>query len=383
VNVENGAVSVAMTLYDLAGNPAPLAGLNHFIKNTSCPIPPSACIPTPDQITLFEDPNYLGGCVKLSLGEYPTATSFNPLGNDDADSILVGGAVIVTLFSEENFSGHSRALADDIAYMRYQWIDANALSSMKITPRTLLPSHHWRLIQRSNRAFRKGDVIPLSWTNTGGAIDYRVELYKNGSLFSTTPWQIEPFRYVESLTEGTYTWRIQGRNPAGAGTWSELSTFSVESPIVFPPPQSIPYTDSMDDESLWVYSSGGLWNYKIDSTRARTGTHSWWYQNNLGNYDNNLPNHGVLTSPPINITSPGYYLRFFYKYETEIQGKTWDQRWVQISIDQEPFVNLLQLSDDPQIPETSSWLQIRPVISPYVGHVIRTGFNSHIGRFCE
>jgi hypothetical protein len=242
VNVENGAVSVAMTLYDLAGNPAPLAGLNHFIKNTSCPNPPSSCIPAPDQITLFEDPNHLGGCIKFNQGEYPTATSLNPLGNDDADSILVGEDVIVTLYSEENFSGHTQSLTDDLAYMRYQWVDENSLSSMKITPRTLLPLSPLVVSPLPATAFRKGDVIPLSWTNTGGAIDYRVELYKNGSLFSTTPWQIEPFRYVESLTEGTYTWRIQGRNPAGAGTWSELSTFSVESPIVFPPPQSIPYT---------------------------------------------------------------------------------------------------------------------------------------------
>src|SRR4030066_144843 len=111
----------------------------------------------------------------------------------------------------------------------------------------------------------------------------------------------------------------------------------------------------------------------IDSLEQ--GSYSWWYQNIYGNYENGKPNSGSLTSPPFSISSAGYYLRFYYRYQTETQGKNWDQRWVQVSVDQGPFMNLVQLYDDPQIPETSSWLRNKAInLTAYAGHVIRVRF---------
>src|SRR4030042_1630134 len=138
--------------------------------------------------------------------------------------------------------------------------------------------------------------------------------------------------------------------------------------------ETVPYSDTMEtSQAKWARN--GFWNYLGNPAMAHSGTHSWWYQNIYGNYDDDQPNFGSLTSPQISITGAGYYLRFYYRYQTETQGVNWDQRWVQISVDGEPFTNLGQLFDDPQMPETSSWLRIKAInLSEYVGHIIRVRF---------
>lgn len=375
LTVANGAISMAMLLYDKAGNPAPLVGLRHFTKNYSCPVPPPTCMPTQNQVTLFEDPYFQGGCVKFNQGNFPTGSSLNPLGNDDTESILVGGNVIATLYSGENFSGHSQSVVKDTAYMQYKWVYANALSSMKVAPRDALPQAPIPINPADSTVFREGDVVPFSWLNDGGATEYQVEIYLNSSIVRTISWQAESIRYVDSLGQGDYQWRVQGRNAAGVvGAWSQKLTFSIVSPIVIGNVESVPYNDTMETtQSKWA--SDGFWSYINNSTMAYSSSHSWWYQNSYGNYDNDRPNSGSLTSPSISISSAGYYLRFYYRYQTETQSKNWDQRWIQISVDGGPFMNLVQLYDDIQIPETSNWLRNKAIdLSAYTGHVIRIRF---------
>jgi hypothetical protein len=366
---------VALNLYDIAGNPAALVGLRHFTKNYTCPSPPPSCIPDLDQISLFEDPYFEGGCVKFNMGNYPSADSLNPLGDDDASSILVGDNIIATLYSEENFTGHSQSIKTDIAYMRYRWVPENTVSSMRVSSRNTIPQAPLLINPMDATAFREGDVIPFSWFNGGGAVEFQVEIYLDTELLLTIPWQSDPNVYVDSLGQGNYSWRVQGRNDGGVSNWSQWSTFSIESPIVIPPQWTVPYSDTMEiSQGRWTRS--GFWSYTENSSKAHSGSHSWWYQNLYGNYDNDHPNFGSLTSPPFIISNVGYYLRFYYRYQTETQGVDWDQRWVQISVDGEPFKNLIQLDDDPQMPETSSWLKIKAIdLSDYAGHTIRIRFH--------
>ena len=374
--VPNGPVSVALLLYDVAGNPAPRVGLHHFTQNYSCPIPPPSCIPNSNQVTLFEDPFYRGGCVKFNVGNYPTGSSLNPLGNDDADSILVGADVIATFYSGENYSGHSQAFTQDTAYLQYDWVYGNLLSSMRVSSNQSVPQAPSSQYPINSAVFRLNDVIPFSWVNAGGAMEYQVEIYQNSLLYLTIPWQSDPILYVDALGEGNYTWKVKARNNAGVGPWSSTFAFSIQAPIVIPSPVAIPYSDDMEtSESKWLASSNGLWRYVDDAAKAKSGSRSWWYQNNLGDYSSDQPNSGSLTSPRISISSAGYYLRFYYRNQTETQGTTWDQRWVQVSVDDGPFENLMQIYDDPQIPETASWLQNKAIdLSAYVGHIIRIRF---------
>ncbi len=372
--VADGPVSVALVLYDLAGNISPMVGLRHFTKSYTCPNPPPSCVPDQDQVTLFEDPFFNGGCVKYSVGNYPSGDSLNPLGNNDGESILVGNNVIATLFSEESYKGHSQAITHDIGYWQYQWITPDTLSSLRVSSKGNQPLSPTLNSPLDSAIFRQGDIIPLSWSNGGGAIDYRIEIYLNSNLFRSYFWHAYPYIYVDSLGQGTYTWRVQGRNSAGGGPWSGSFTFTIASSIMNPPEVTVPYSDTMETSQFdWVNTEG--WRYESDSQMAHSGIHSWWYQNIYGNYNNGLPNYGFLTSPRISITEAGYYLRFYYRYQTETQGTTWDQRWVQISVDDGPFINMFQLSDDPQMLETSSWLQIKPFnLSDYAGHIIRFRF---------
>ncbi len=374
--IANGPVSVALRLYDVAGNPAPLVEPKSFTKTFSCPVPPPSCVPDPNQVTLFEDASYSGGCVKFNVGDYPTGSSLNPLGNDDAESLLVGNNVIATLYSEENYTGHSQAFLANTAYMQYQWVPPNMTSSMRVALRST-PSRAPVLVSPVPASiFRQGDVVPISWRNGGGATEYQVEVYLNSNLSRSLAWQAAPVGYINALPSGSYTWRVQGRNAAGISAWSQMGSFSVESPIVIPNAETVPYSDTMEvTQSKWVTSSTGYWSYQNNAAKAHSGTHSWWYQNSLGVYDDGSPNYGSLSSPPISITSGGYYLRFYYRYETETTGATWDQRWVQISVDGGQFANLYQLYDDPQIPETTAWMRSKAIdLSPYAGHTVRFRF---------
>ncbi|MDX9953134.1 MAG: Ig-like domain-containing protein [Anaerolineae bacterium] len=138
---------------------------------------------------------------------------------------------------------------------------------------------------------------------------------------------------------------------------------------------SAPFADDMEN-GLNGWTATGLW-HQVDETNpyseSYSPTHSWWYgQDSTGNYDTGLPNAGDLTSPPVYIPTTGYYLRFKYLYETEMQGPDWDQRWVQISVDGGPFMNALQLYDDLMF----GWHQSPPMdLSGYAGHAIQVRFH--------
>ncbi len=121
----------------------------------------------------------------------------------------------------------------------------------------------------------------------------------------------------------------------------------------------------------WI---GSNWDQTLDDNHTPGGGISWKYEvdgASLG-YDNGSPNRGDLTSPQIMIPTGGYFLRFWYLYETESAGIHWDQRWVQISVDNGKFTNLLQLSDD----TPNFWLQSPTIdLSAYAGRAIQIRFH--------
>ena len=136
-----------------------------------------------------------------------------------------------------------------------------------------------------------------------------------------------------------------------------------------------PYADDMEGGAN-DWAATGLW-HQVDASslypESHSWSHSWWYgHDGSGDYDTGAANSGDLTSPPVYIPDTGYYLRFWYRYETETQGQSWDQRWAQISVDDGPFENVLQLSDDPM----NWWLQSPAIdLSGYAGHVVQVRFH--------
>ncbi|RLG28434.1 hypothetical protein DRN98_09580, partial [Methanosarcinales archaeon] len=81
-----------------------------------------------------------------------------------------------------------------------------------------------------------------------------------------------------------------------------------------------PYTDDMES-GVNDWAADGLWHqvvYTSPYPASHSGSHSWWYgQDITGTYGTGAANSGDLTSPPVYIPDSGYYLRFWYWYETE------------------------------------------------------------------
>ncbi len=216
-------------------------------------------------------------------------------------------------------------------------------------------------------AYSTTDSLDLTWREIGGGQEYQVEL--NGPAGEISPWLSGQSWSLGSLPDGQYTWRVKTRNVNGQSGWTASRDFMVADEV---PGGSAPVTPPLD-EGFETGSPGwtgsGLWHPVADAAQARTGSYSWWYgQDGTGNYATGGPNSGALTSPPIQVPAAGFAARFWYRYETETGERHWDQRWVQIAVNDGEFENLLQLSDD----EPLVWLQSPAIdLSAYAGETVQ------------
>jgi hypothetical protein len=104
---------------------------------------------------------------------------------------------------------------------------------------------------------------------------------------------------------------------------------------------------------------------------AKSGSFAWYFGDSASrSYQGGIPS-GDLTSRPITLSSTNNLLRFWYHYKTESVEKKWDQRWVQISVDNGPYTNIMQLSDD----VSDKWLRATIDLSNYAGKTIRIRFH--------
>ncbi len=189
-----------------------------------------------------------------------------------------------------------------------------------------------------------------------------------------SPWIKEPYWKLNSYTlpQGAYTWKVKTRNSAGNTTdWSDPGNFTIAASAPATT-QTAPYADDMESGvNGWL--ANGLWHRRQGSDRAHSGAYSWYYGGVDGNYQDNTPNSGDLTTPLITLpASPsGYALNFWYRYYTEGSGRHWDQRWLQVSKDGGPFENVLQFSDD----YANYWLNPTFDLSAYAGSTIQLRFH--------
>jgi hypothetical protein len=369
--VPDGPVSLAFKATDLTGRVSSITDVHTFIKNYTCPAP----VPAADQVLICTSPDY-GNCFSFGEGQYASGDTdhpLDPLPEDSAYSIRVGSNVQATLYATKRQSGRAATFFADDPNLEDNLVRQETMRSFKVQPRNALPSTPF--LPSPSAAYQTGDVATLYWENMAGATEYRVQI--TGTLNTTTAWQALPYLYLPGLGNGAYTWKVQARNVNGSSAWSTPGTFTIAgSQASGSGAKTAPYSDDMEtSSSLW--SSSGFWRLGSVisvTTPAHAGAHAWWYQDPAsGAYDTPLlPNSGDLTSPGIVIPATGYSLRFWYYYVTETGYPYFDQRWVQISQDGNPFANLLQLSFDPQ----ATWLQSRFIdLSPYAGHTIRVRFH--------
>lgn len=136
--------------------------------------------------------------------------------------------------------------------------------------------------------------------------------------------------------------------------------------------QSVMATVFLDDVESGTdgWTSDGLWH--ITDHRSSSPTHAWYYgQEGVWTFDTGVANRGNLTSPSIDLTSGTMAnMTFKYWYQTETTGISYDQRWVDISVDGGPFTPFVQLSGDPM----NVWLDAAIDLTGFVGHVIQIQF---------
>ncbi len=372
-NVPDGPISLALEIKDLANNFAPnLPGLRHITKNYTCP-PPPTCVPSASQIALFADPDYQGVCILLGTGNYSSHTSLGSLGGDNAASIIVGANVQATLFTSPSYLGRGETFFASDSSLSDNRIGSNTVSSLKVQSRTTLPATPLLVYPAEGAQFHSQGSLSLSWENAGAATEFQARIKMSISEFITSTWQTTTSWHPTTLPPGNYLWQVRGRNPSGMSNWSAERLFTVVEGTSSPAEVfTAPYTDTF--ESLGTnWSHSNYWDLTNKHNHTPGGTVSFEYDTgSASGYDTGGANAGYLTSPPILLPEgQEHYLRFWYLYETEGAMTHWDQRWVQISADGAPFINLLQLSHDPP----HFWLQ-SPAISlaAYAGHQVRIRF---------
>ena len=369
--VPDGPVSLSMEIRDVEGNlAAGLPGLRHFVKQFDCGVPQPACLPNPDQVALFTKTGYTGECVLLGSGDYKGSGELGNVSNNEAESILVGSNVYATLYNDDDLSGRGETFAQDDSNLQDNRIGSNSASSVHVQPRGQAPAApRLRFPANGDNVFTSDDTLGLTWEDAGGATEFKVRL--DGIEKS---WQVDTVYHSEFLAAGAHTWQVKSRNAAGESAWS--SSYSIQIQTGDPPGtvQPAPFTDDMESGSNgWSNSSN--WDQTDLQNHTGGGTVSWGYEPSgatLG-YSTGAPNAGDLTAPPVSIPATGtYYLRFYYLYETESPGLRWDRRWVQISADNGPFLDVLQLSDDPP----NLWLASPAIdLAAYKGKSIRARFH--------
>ena len=128
------------------------------------------------------------------------------------------------------------------------------------------------------------------------------------------------------------------------------------------------FDDTESSENNWTYN--GLWHRT--EHRHHSPSHAWYYGiEGQWNYNNGFSNSGSLISPPINLTTiNNVMLTFWYWYETETAGTSYDQRWIKISVNGGPFTNLQLLSNDAM----QTWHQKTIDLSAYAGNTVQIMF---------
>jgi hypothetical protein len=373
LNVPDGPVSLALKIRDQAGNYSTgLPGLTHIIKSYNCSQTVIPCTPGPNQISVHTSSDFQGFCRLFDVGEY---SEISPTYDINIESIQTGSNVVAEVFGEKNFSGRSESIQRNDSNLADNLIQGDQIRSLKVTPKSgpaIAP--HLHTYPAPGSQFTAGASISFGWRSAGLGNEFQVLITgPSGEIYSE--WLPAPYWIADNkyFSEGMYSWKVRSRKcqeNVCESPWSQASTFEVSaapSPLLA---TTAPFSDSLE-YGTGNWSATGLWNLLLDSTRAHSLNNAWYYGNPTNfNYESSSPTSGQLTSKPILVPDNSYQLSFWYRYETEDLGTHWDQRWVQISTDGAPFVNVFQLKND----VTNYWLRVKLDLTPYAGKEIQIRF---------
>ncbi len=371
--IPDGPVGIALDIEDNFLNKAPgLPGLKHIFKEFDCPPITADCLPSDSEIALFSGPDFTGSCVVLGVGDYTQSNNFEEVGQNNAESIMVGDNVMPTLFMGSDLTGRGETFTSGDSNLSDNRVGANTLSSVKVQSRAALPRIPVLISPNYSAVYNSDDTFSFSWENPGGGTQFQARINVNSNENITSPWLSSPNWEVNSLPPGSYTWQARSMNDNATSGWSTFRYFYIQPTDFVGAAETAPFRDDMESSNQnWANSK----NWELTQTENHTIGGSTSYRYDVGEvtgYDNGSPNSGYLTSPKIQIPADSeYFLRFWYRYETESNFQHWDQRRVQVSVDGAPFENIHQLLDD----LTDQWHQSPAIpLSDYSGKTVRIRF---------
>ncbi len=381
-NVPEGPIALALSIEDKKGNTAPsYPGLRHLVKHHSCTplVPPPLCSPSSNQIAIFSKINYRGECKVLDIGNYPDNTNVDLTSINGIASVLVGANAMATFYSEFNYQGRSETLLTNDPNLDDNRINSHSTKSLRIQPDTIAISAPELALPPQNTTLTDNDSVVLSWNDTFGNAAFRTKLITPTGSY-TTSWDYKTSLQLGSLVPGTYTWMSQGKNNSNISPWSSPEIFTITHEV--PATSTIftaPFTDTLEN-STNDWETSGLWHIEDNSNHAHSANHFWWYGNSTtGSYETGTTNSGWLTSPPIRLSasSTPYFIHFWSWAETESTTAYWDQRLVQISVDNQPYTNVIQIMKTPQPGWFKYSINLDNYFSTNAEHILKVRFFFH------
>ena len=193
-------------------------------------------------------------------------------------------------------------------------------------------------------------TVPISEANWGLASK------ATGEPKPKSPGLMETFTVKELSFSTTYYFALKVIDNVGnASGLSNVVSETTKTPVII-------FQDNMENGvNGWNYN--GLWHQ--ETYRFYSFTTSWAYNTGAPNYNYNTgaKNSGSLTSPILNLLNyKSALVDFWYWYETETTGTSWDQRWIQIGVNGS-FTNKVQLSGD----SMKQWNKYSLDLSSYAG----------------
>jgi hypothetical protein len=392
--IPDGPFSLTLRIYDREGSQAAGIPVRQLIKNYACSTPSTqpvapACTPNADQVALYQGTDFRGLCRKFDVNNNQgyTVDALGALGNDAAQSIQVGSNVKAILFDQsadvtasrpfgrsETFFANDAGLGDNV-------IGAKRVSGLWVVSRGAVPRDVFinpvgpMLVGNAPSSV---DSIVFSWVGGGGAEVFDARL-TGPSVDRSHSGQV-PSWSVGSLAAGSYRLAVTARSAGGARA-AELAFTVSSASLPAASARPLPY-EELFQNGTGGWLTTGIWRYGefkagVPRTSTKVGNTIAWIYNkeNPTNYIDANYQSGSLTSPPIQLPDSGTaFLRFAYFMETEDGTPYWDQRRVQISRNNGPFEDLMQLSED-KAGSDQLWRAATVSLQKYAGSTIRVRFH--------
>jgi hypothetical protein len=159
-----------------------------------------ACNPNDNQIAVYQDWKFTGGCKVLNVGEYANVTTIN-VENDDVSSVKVGKNVKAMLCEHFDFGGVCQTFESDNTFLEGTKIGNDMLSSIKV-------------MNKNAQGIMIGSVVNLEnqYPKVGGYLDSRGRV-KDKPEFQ----KLVPFQTLFVLTSPS------PKRDNGSGNWKIVS----------------------------------------------------------------------------------------------------------------------------------------------------------------